>query len=299
MKVVAISILRFNPDVTEPVTLVQAFELSSVGFFLRGSAREMLTFLTKTIAKRTPPGQRQSVQQDEHYVHVYMRSDGLCGCVTCDAEYPARVAFSVLTKVLEDFDAANRWGFSGPVVFVWGSRYGTTMIPKSLVFFPLASLPTPLLSGWKTEKRSEAISWPPLEEQLRRYQDPANADQIMRIQKYVAPPASSPWERCSDNLPLLGLLLVSVPSVSVLMCPRGCPRCVVETSTRHETCSTTPSTACCNAGKSSKTSWNAAASSARSRSCFTSKRRKPTAAARSYSEKKMITTLHPYIHVHY
>ena len=36
-----------------------------------------------------------------------MRSDGLCGCVTCDAEYPARVAFSVLTKTLEDFDAQN------------------------------------------------------------------------------------------------------------------------------------------------------------------------------------------------
>ena len=43
----------------------------------------------------------------EYYIHVYMRSDGLCGCVTCDAEYPARVAFSVLTKTLEDFEAQN------------------------------------------------------------------------------------------------------------------------------------------------------------------------------------------------
>ena len=43
----------------------------------------------------------------EYYINVYMRSDGLCGCVTCDAEYPARVAFSVLTKTLEDFDAQN------------------------------------------------------------------------------------------------------------------------------------------------------------------------------------------------
>ena len=29
-----------------------------------------------------------------------MRADGLCGCITCDAEYPARVAFSLLTKVM-------------------------------------------------------------------------------------------------------------------------------------------------------------------------------------------------------
>ena len=36
-----------------------------------------------------------------------MRSDGLCGCVTCDSEYPPRVAFTILTKILEDFDAQN------------------------------------------------------------------------------------------------------------------------------------------------------------------------------------------------
>lgn len=70
---------------------------------------------------------------------------GLCGCVTCDAEYPPRVAFSLLTKILEDFDAA---------------------------------IPT-----WKTEKRNEAINWPALETNLAKYQDPTQADQIMRIQK--------------------------------------------------------------------------------------------------------------------
>jgi Regulated-SNARE-like domain len=43
----------------------------------------------------------------EHFVHVYMRSDGLCGCVTCDSEYPVRVAFSILTSILEDFAVQN------------------------------------------------------------------------------------------------------------------------------------------------------------------------------------------------
>lgn len=71
--------------------------------------------------------------------------DGLCGCITCDAEYPQRVAFSLLTKILEDFDAQN---------------------------------PT-----WRGEKRTEAITWPPLDQSVQRYQDPANADQIMRIQR--------------------------------------------------------------------------------------------------------------------
>jgi Regulated-SNARE-like domain len=36
-----------------------------------------------------------------------MRSDGLCGCVTCDSEYTVRVAFSILTNILEDFAIQN------------------------------------------------------------------------------------------------------------------------------------------------------------------------------------------------
>jgi hypothetical protein len=35
------------------------------------------------------------------------------------------------------------------------------------------------------EKRHESIIWPPLEAAVQKYQDPANADQIMRIQVYT------------------------------------------------------------------------------------------------------------------
>merc|ERR1711998_400466 len=83
-----------------------------------------------------------------YFVHVYMRADGLCGTATCDSEYPPRVAFSLLTKTLEDFDAA--------------------------------------VPSWKAEKRNEAIVWPALETMLAKYQDPASADQIMKIQKKLA-----------------------------------------------------------------------------------------------------------------
>jgi synaptobrevin family protein YKT6 len=74
-----------------------------------------------------------------------MRQDGLCGCVTADSEYPPRVAFSLLTQVLDDFDGQFR--------------------------------------GWKKEVNNEAISWPALDQSIIKYQDPANADQIMRIQR--------------------------------------------------------------------------------------------------------------------
>jgi synaptobrevin family protein YKT6 len=134
--------------------------------FLLPSVREMIVFFDKTIAKRTPLGQRQSVQNEgltfrfllvfliltalflihtEYFVHVYMRTDGLCGCVTCDSEYPPRVAFTLLTKILEDNTQFN--------------------------------------PAWQKETRNEATTWPQLDQSIIRYQDPANADQIMKIQK--------------------------------------------------------------------------------------------------------------------
>mmetsp|Transcript_18679 Transcript_18679/g.32404 ORF Transcript_18679/g.32404 Transcript_18679/m.32404 type:complete len:200 (-) Transcript_18679:128-727(-) len=145
MKILSIGILRYNADTPEPVMLSMVTELSNFGFFQRGTVREMLTFFNKTIAKRTPPGQRQSVQNEEYYVHVYMRTDGLCGSITCDAEYPPRVAFSLLTRLLEDFSS----------------------------FKP----------DWVRESRNEAVQWPQLESDILKYQDPANADQIMKIQR--------------------------------------------------------------------------------------------------------------------
>jgi synaptobrevin family protein YKT6 len=74
-----------------------------------------------------------------------MRNDGLCGCVTCDAEYPPRVAYTLLTKILEEYTQFN--------------------------------------PAWQKETRNEATTWPQLDQSIVRYQDPANADQIMKIQK--------------------------------------------------------------------------------------------------------------------
>jgi synaptobrevin homolog YKT6 len=35
--------------------------------------------------------------------HVYARTEGLCGVVISDKEYPLRVAFSLLSKILDEF----------------------------------------------------------------------------------------------------------------------------------------------------------------------------------------------------
>jgi synaptobrevin homolog YKT6 len=145
MKLFGIACLRYETNMKGALMLSEAQDLSQFGFFQRGTVKEMITFFSKTIAERTPSGLRQSVQKEEYYIHVYMRTDGLCGTATCDSEYPPRVAFSLLTTMLEDYEAQN--------------------------------------SGWKTHTGPDPIVWAPLDEMLQKYQDPASADSIMKIQK--------------------------------------------------------------------------------------------------------------------
>lgn len=103
-------------------------------------------FLTKTFMKRTEPGQRQSVEHEGYVVHCYVRSDGLGGTVTTDQEYPARVAFGLLGQLLEDFT----------------QQFG---------------------DSWKTATQPESINFPQAQEYLEKYQDPAAADKVTKIQK--------------------------------------------------------------------------------------------------------------------
>ena len=81
MKLTAIALLKWNGD-KEPVLFGVGTDLSSFGFFQRGSVKEMLTFVARTVAKRTLVGQRQTVQNEEYYCHAYNR-DGLVGYSTC------------------------------------------------------------------------------------------------------------------------------------------------------------------------------------------------------------------------
>lgn len=105
----------------------------------------MLGFLTRTFMKRTQPGQRQSISHEDYVVHCYVRSDGLGGTVVTDSEYPARVAFVLLTQLLDDFTSS-------------------------------------VGDAWKSCTAPESIPFPALDEYLQKYQDPSSADKITRIQ---------------------------------------------------------------------------------------------------------------------
>ncbi|KAI8381036.1 Longin-like domain-containing protein [Radiomyces spectabilis] len=140
MKLYSILILRKVGDKAK--ILASQFDLSSFGYFQRSSVQEFMNFSAATIAERTAVGQRQSVESENNVAHVYSHPQNIVGVIVSDKEYPSRVAFSLLNKVLDEF----------------------------LVKFPASKWDNP------------PLNYPELTDYLRKYQDPKQADAIMKVQ---------------------------------------------------------------------------------------------------------------------
>jgi len=145
MKALSIMVFRWLPE-KGPILLSSAFELSSFGYFQRGSVKEVATFVSREVVSRATEGQRQSVTHQEYVFHAYVSHYRVACAVISDAEYPSRVAFSLITSTLEDFM----------------KLYGSTI--------------NNITSD--TELSADFLS--PL---LLKFQNPAEADSVMKIQK--------------------------------------------------------------------------------------------------------------------
>lgn len=106
----------------------------------------MLIFISRTVAKRTPVGARQSVQQDAYMVHVSNKG-GLVAVAVVDEEYPSRSAFCVLSKMRDEYEERMNG------------------------------------DGWRTITGDDSSADEMLEEMLVKYQDPGAADKILKIQR--------------------------------------------------------------------------------------------------------------------
>ncbi|TVY23904.1 Synaptobrevin YKT6-like protein [Lachnellula hyalina] len=83
--------------------------------------------------------------------HAYGRTEGICGVIITDHAYPALVAHQLLSKVVDEFLAAHpRSSFSSPSI---------------------------------NTDSNPALSFPELKDYIVKYQDPQQADSIMKIQK--------------------------------------------------------------------------------------------------------------------
>lgn len=125
--------------------LSSAYALDSFGYFQRGSVKEFMDFTTKIIVERTSTAQRASVKEQDYMCHVFVRSDSLAGVLISDHEYPQRVSFTLLNKVLDEFAA----------------KYPP--------------------DGWSDGSQSD-IKFPEGEQYLVKYQNPKEADAMTKIQ---------------------------------------------------------------------------------------------------------------------
>ena len=115
MKIFCIYVLYKAPDSSgggQARILKSASDLSSFGFFQRGSVEEFMKFTSKIITERSSVGTRSSVKEQEYMAHVYVRADNLTAVLISDQEYPKRVAHTLLNKVMDEFGkvvASNQW----------------------------------------------------------------------------------------------------------------------------------------------------------------------------------------------
>ncbi|TGZ58248.1 hypothetical protein CRM22_009724 [Opisthorchis felineus] len=142
MKLFSLQILFKTGDQCK---LLQAsHELSTFRYFHRSSVKEFMVFTGKLVGEKTERCQRGLVKEQEYICHVFVRHDNLCGVLIADQEYPQRVAQTLLTKATEDFAAeypSNTWAMMA----------------------------------------EESAGCKKIDEYLQRYQNPVEADGLMRL----------------------------------------------------------------------------------------------------------------------
>lgn len=145
MKIYYIGILKTGAKTVE---LSSARDLSQFSFFERTGVSQFMTFFAETVAQRTGAGQRQSIEEGNYVGHTYTRSEGIAGVVITDKEYPVRPAYTLINKVLEEYLSLH-----------------------------------PQKEWANITEANASFNYDALENYLKKYQDPTQADSIMKVQQ--------------------------------------------------------------------------------------------------------------------
>jgi len=147
-KILMMALYRSKGAEAHPVRLASVSDLSAFNYFTRGSIQEHLTFAARTVIQRTKPGTRQTVGLTENpfLVHTYVRYDGLAGVVVTQKDYAVRVAYSLLNKMMTDYE----------------ERYA---------------------QAWKQASADGSEEPDFMKRDIQLYQNPAEADKLTQIQK--------------------------------------------------------------------------------------------------------------------
>jgi synaptobrevin family protein YKT6 len=107
-----------------------------------------MTFFSETVSQRTQAGQRQSIEEGNYIGHTYARSEGIACVIITDKDYPVRPVYTLINKILDEY---------------------LSLHPKQ---------------EWETiTATTPQLNFDNLEVYLKKYQDPTQADSIMKVQQ--------------------------------------------------------------------------------------------------------------------
>ena len=144
MRLLSIHLFRWRDE--NPVLLGCSTELSFLGYIQRRVLREHINFTARTVCGRARPGDRTAVhlENNQGICYVAIHPNSLAVTIVSDPEYPQRVVFSLIGEIMNTF-----------------------------LFSRIQ---------WENIEKDTDVKFSPLEQYLKDYQNPAEADKLMKIE---------------------------------------------------------------------------------------------------------------------
>ena len=147
MKLVAIHIWKWKKD--EPIMLCESVDVNELWFYQKKSAKEHIRFNARLISRDCELGMRQSVvlEGEVGTCHWWTTSDGLSVTAITDTKYPEESAYNMIGQIIIDF--------------LETFEKDTEM--------------------WAEADADTSLKYEKLDEFLKIWQDPSEADKIYKI----------------------------------------------------------------------------------------------------------------------
>ncbi|CRH01152.1 SNARE protein, putative [Plasmodium relictum] len=151
-KIALYALLIYKYDIAQPVFLSASFDLSSFPFFHRSSLKEHIYFHSRLVCSRTPKGNREVIELESGigHLHIYTNiQNNISILVLSTPSYPLRIAFGLI-------DNAHK-------LFIEKCKGQYENITQDL--------------------KEGSLFNNELNELLKKYQNPSEADKLLKVQK--------------------------------------------------------------------------------------------------------------------
>ncbi len=102
MRLISIHVYKSLAE-QQPILLSSAYNLSFCGFFEKGTVKEFINFHSRLVVSRTNKEERQEITLEKGLCYSYVSSDRIGISIITDEEYPKRVAFDLIYKIIQQF----------------------------------------------------------------------------------------------------------------------------------------------------------------------------------------------------